>query len=574
MNYGKLKQYLQNDFSIASLKEFLGESIVSSMLEWSDDNVPVFTKEKLTDMLLTIYGVNILEKSDFREALLLKFPYSDLKKLCESEIEQKMPLEQLVKKISQEPWVNCKRCCEILKLLNISDYSFEKPQDNFVFSEVINSDERFYELLDYQYIIKQKVINELNSDIELNRMLVHMPTGTGKTKTAMHIIVHHICFDLKKKGLVLWIAHTKELLMQAYSTFLNVWKHLGNGEITTYKLWGNNSDIEIDSGGIVFCGIQKLISVKKSNNAAFSKLQEHCRLIVFDEAHKITAKSTRNSINDLMVRKSGMQDRSLIGLTATPGRLTIDDRENTNLAHMFEDKIISIDINLINHLNLSHQQALNTAANEDIIQYFQERRILSKVKKEELIYPNGLSNSEILEIKTTASSNGFDDTVDFSAKSLEIIGRNRYRNQAIMKKLRMLNADNIPTIVFGCSVEHCKILSSLLTLEGIPNSLVLGEMSSTDRKNAIDKFKDRDDNTNIIINYEVLTTGFDSTNIKCVFITRPTQSIVLYSQMLGRGLRGPQMGGNEECLLVDIKDNLSAFDENMAFKHFDNYWKG
>lgn len=565
---------MQNDFSIASLKDFLGESIVNSMLEWSDNDVPVFTKEKLTDMLLTIYGVNILEKSNFREALLLKFPYSDLKKLCESEIEQKMPLEQLVKKISHEPWTYCKRCCEILKLLNINDYSFEKPQDNFVFSEIINSDERFYELLDYQYIIKQKVINELNSDIELNRMLVHMPTGTGKTKTAMHIIVHHICFDLKKKGLVLWVAHTKELLMQAYSTFFNVWKHLGNGGITTYKLWGNNSDIEINSDGIVFCGIQKLISVKKSNNAAFSKLQENCRLIVFDEAHKIMAKSTRNSINELMVRKSGMQDRSLIGLTATPGRLTVDDRENTNLAHMFEDKIISIDTNLINHLNLSHQQALNTAASEDIIQYFQERRILSKVKKEELIYPNGLSNSELLEIKTTASSNGFDDIVDFSAKSLEIIGRNRYRNQAIMKKLRMLNDDNIPTIVFGCSVEHCKILSSLLTLEGIPNSLVLGEMSSTDRKNAIDKFKDRDDNTNIIINYEVLTTGFDSTNIKCVFITRPTQSIVLYSQMLGRGLRGPQMGGNEECLLVDIKDNLSAFDENMAFKHFDNYWKG
>ena len=77
---------------------------------------------------------------------------------------------------------------------------------------------------------------------------------------------------------------------------------------------------------------------------------------------------------------------------------------------------------------------------------------------------------------------------------------------------------------------------------------------------------------NILINYEVLTTGFDSTNIRCVFITRPTQSIVLYSQMLGRGLRGPMMGGNEECLLVDIKDNLGRYDADMAFSHFDAYW--
>ena len=33
------------------------------------------------------------------------------------------------------------------------------------------------------------------------------------------------------------------------------------------------------------------------------------------------------------------------------------------------------------------------------------------------------------------------------------------------------------------------------------------------------------------------------------------------------------MGGNEECLLIDIKDNLKQFNEHMAFSHFDNYWK-
>ena len=42
--------------------------------------------------------------------------------------------------------------------------------------------------------------------------------------------------------------------------------------------------------------------------------------------------------------------------------------------------------------------------------------------------------------------------------------------------------------------------------------------------------------------------------------------------MLGRGLRGPQMGGNEKCLLVDVKDNLKQYNENMAFSHFNNYW--
>ena len=79
---------------------------------------------------------------------------------------------------------------------------------------------------------------------------------------------------------------------------------------------------------------------------------------------------------------------------------------------------------------------------------------------------------------------------------------------------------------------------------------------------------------NILINYEVLTTGFDATNIKCVFITRPTNSVVLYSQMLGRGLRGPLMGGNEYCELVDIEDNLERYtNESQAFDYFSEYWE-
>ena len=97
-------------------------------------------------------------------------------------------------------------------------------------------------------------------------------------------------------------------------------------------------------------------------------------------------------------------------------------------------------------------------------------------------------------------------------------------------------------------------------------------MNSIDRRNAISAFKNKNNNVNIIINYGILTTGFDSTNIKCVFITRPTKSVVLYSQMIGRGLRGPLMGGNPECLLIDIDDNLDLFDNDAAFSHFDDYW--
>ena len=236
---------------------------------------------------------------------------------------------------------------------------------------------------------------------------------------------------------------------------------------------------------------------------------------------------------------------------------------------MFEGRIIRIDPDIVNQINLSKLDYLNTETDNNIIHYFQEAGILSHIQKEQLTYEEAFTADQIRRIRVSMTINGYED---FSKTALEMIGRNRSRNAAILRKLRELSSENVPTIVFACSVTHAKLLSYMLSLESIPNTLVIGEMSATDRADAIAAFKDRTNPVNILINYEVLTTGFDSTNIRCVFITRPTQSVVLYSQMLGRGLRGPMMGGNAECLLVDVKDNLGRFNPEMAFNHFDSYW--
>ena len=118
-------------------------------------------------------------------------------------------------------------------------FATESVETN-VISTVGMCSDRFYELLDYQYYIKQRALHNLNSGNLQERLFIHMPTGTGKTKTSMHTIVNYMNFTLGKQGLVIWIAHTNELLQQAYDTFVNVWSHLGDGECTAYKLWGNN----------------------------------------------------------------------------------------------------------------------------------------------------------------------------------------------------------------------------------------------------------------------------------------------------------------------------------------------
>ena len=573
MKYPKLIECLKL-FSQDSLRQYLGEDLVEQLLAEWETNGPL-TKKRLAEMIIQLNGVDLLKKPTFRKDVLNHMEARDIEYIFDKLPAAKKagcstPAEKAAA-ISTLSWSPTDANLRLLEMLGVDPIIFSPPVEDDTAIVPHQAGRRFYELLDYQFVIKQRVLAELSKPFPLKRMLVHMPTGTGKTKTSMHTLVHYYNFSLKKKGAVIWLAHTTELLQQAYETFAGVWEHLGDGQVNTYKLWGKRNITIPKDGfhGVLFCGIQKLQSVRQNQPELFAQIVKDARLIIFDEAHKAAASETRQLVESFMYSPPGYEDRSLIGLTATPGRSTLSSDENKLLTNMFESRLIGIDVNVVNQVNMSQDTYLNHHVEDNVIRYFQNARILANIRKEQLTYTEQFTPAQLQAIKTKMHENGY---VDFSKSALEVIGKNRSRNTAIMAKLRELSTEQVPTIVFACSVAHAKLLSFMLSLENIPNALVLGEMNSVDRAEAIASFKDRENPVNILINYEVLTTGFDSTNIRCVFITRPTQSIVLYSQMLGRGLRGPMMGGNAECLLVDIKDNLGRYDANMAFGHFDAYW--
>lgn len=574
----KYQEYMMN-FELSKLKQYLGDHMLETLVEWSPNGEMLLTKNKLIAMIDCLWGNDILKRREFRRELLYSMKQEDILLIRDNclarQQKQETDLTKLIDIISKKAWGRNKITRYLMNIWGIEEelIQLDSADDNIV-NVIGSSDNQFFELLDYQYCIKQRALFNLNSGNSQERLFIHMPTGTGKTKTSMHTIVNYMEFALNKEGLVIWVAHTNELLQQAYDTFVEVWGHLGDGSCVAYKLWGTNNieEISLQLNGIAFCGLAKLMSIYDNNHQLMERLKKDCRLIVFDEAHKAGAEKTRTVIESLMRMPEGYNNRALIGLSATPGRTTESSYNNSNLSNMFGNKLIHIDTDLINQINMGKLQALNTVAEENIIRYFQERRILSKITAEKLEYNKDFSENDIAILSQQLECLGFEEK-DFSENQLKIFAENKNRNKVIMEKLRQLYNEKIPTIVFACSVPHAKMLSAMLTLEGIDNSLVLGEMNPSDRKKAIDSFKKKDNSTNIIINYEVLTTGFDSKNIKCVFITRPTQSVVLYSQMLGRGLRGPLMGGNEECLLVDIEDNLQAYNNESAFAHFNDYWR-
>ena len=562
----RLEYYMYN-FNIIELKKYLGTDLADLLVEWLPEGEQIYSEENLINMIRSVYGNKILEKPSFRTRLYKAF---EPEKILEYRVllpgHENDDVAVVIEAMSNSTWGKNALSYKVLDDLGIDHAYFEKAEDTRASIESIAAYDRFFELLDYQFIIKQKILTYVNSDNDLPKMLVRMPTGTGKTKTAMHTIINQYVFKQNGEGLVVWIAHTKELLDQAFDTFCNVWHHIGQGNVKTYKLWDKYdvNEAELDNG-FMFIGIQKLTSLMKNNPALFSTITNKAHIVIVDEAHRASAKETKKAIDRLMAY-AGFS-KALIGLTATPGRT--GDAETALFQAMFDNKIIDIDTSILNQLNLSQVEADNTTPEKDIIKYFQERGILSKLKRTPLQYGD-LTEDEISKLKVHMTSNGYRDVTEAFLKT---IAMNKKRNAVIVNKLIDLNNMHKPTIVFACSVEHGKMLSAALTMQGIKNGHVFGDMDPVERRNVISRFKDKDDDLNILINYEVLTTGFDATNIQCVFITRPTNSVVLYSQMLGRGLRGPQMGGNEYCELIDIEDNLERFtNESQAFNYFSEYW--
>jgi superfamily II DNA or RNA helicase len=407
-----------------------------------------------------------------------------------------------------------------------------------------------YPLFDHQIDILNKTKEYLNSPIK--KVLIHMPTGAGKTRTAINLISENLKNNLNY--LVVWLAHTEELCQQAHDEFTKAWEIIGNRKLNSYKLFKNfryELD-EINSGFVVF-SIDYAYSLTKTKQNKFFSFARKCKFVVMDEAHMSVA-PTYQQVLDILVNK----ETSLIGLTATPGRAEIMNEENLKLARFYNKQ----------------KATLNVKGYKTPIHFLQENNYLAKVNTERLEFSINMgkifSKKEIdSELKRVRSG------MDLSNEFVKKLSNNETRTNMIIEKAIIENKNkNNKIIIFAGSLETAENINKILKMEGVNCSLVTGETNLIERRNSIDQFKDFKSNINIIINYGVLTTGFDAPMANVAIIGRPTQSVTLYSQMVGRVMRGKKAGGKKECKVITVKDPIRGFrDMNESFMYWEELWQ-
>lgn len=319
------------------------------------------------------------------------------------------------------------------------------------------------------------------------RNLLVAATGTGKTVIS--------AFDYKnfrtnnKSSRLLFVAHRKEILQQARATFQGVLKDNNFGD-----LWVDG--IEPNSNEYVFASVQTL-----NNRLKEIKLTpEYYDYIIVDEVHHISANTYRPIINYF-------QPKVLLGLTATPERM-----DGANILEDFCYRIAA-------------EIRLPEALNKKLLCPFQYFGITDSIDLTEVAWANGkYAASELTSLYT----------------------KNDKRVGEIISNLdKYLNDINdVRAIGFCVTIEHAVFMTEKFNLAGL-TAECLTSKNTNDRDRIREQFKKKKFNYLFVV--DVFNEGVDIPEIDTVLFLRPTESLTVFLQQLGRGLR---LAEGKDCLTV------------------------
>ena len=374
------------------------------------------------------------------------------------------------------------------------------------------------------------------------RVVAHLPTGAGKTRIAAHAAAHLLNEKDTDESVVIWLASTEELCIQAAEQLACAWTYLGRRNACIHRYWGDRQLVLRDLRcGFLVTSLAKLRSAARKDVTLLAHIARCAALVIFDEAHQAVAETYSFITEQLCSVRP-----PLLGLTATPGRTSRLTDADYRLAGKFCQNKVSIEPR-------GHGSAVT---------YLIHNRYLAD--------PHFVHVSFDSDVAITEPRPGMDYNID----DLDNLGRNDARTSKIVELAERAASRHPRTIVFCPSVDSALECNELLHAREIVAYVITANTPGDDRRAIVDEFKSDKREPMVIFNYGVLTAGFDAPRTRCVIIARPTTSLVLYSQMAGRALRGPRTGGNSKAEIYTVADtNLPGFGSvTEAFTNWEDLW--
>lgn len=311
-------------------------------------------------------------------------------------------------------------------------------------------------------------------DRGVQRGLVVMPTGTGKTTLFSEIIRR-----VSVPSMIL--AHRGELLEQAAARI--------RSQVGLRAMIESGKFKSDESADVVVASVQAL---GRSNTSRLTGYQPG--LMIIDEAHHAAA----DSYQTIMRRYGCYTDFCrVMGVTATPHRM--DNKPLHGTAHaIFEEILFAFTL----------KDAILDGWLADLRGY--------RVK----------TDVDLTKVKTTAG--------DYDQGQLQKAVNIHARNAAAFEHWTDVAGDQ-KTIIFCSGVDHAADVAGLFADRGIKAEHVTGAMKADQRDAIMSRF--REGRTQVLVNVDIATEGFDVPDASCVVLLRPTKSWALFTQMVGRGLR-------------------------------------
>lgn len=348
---------------------------------------------------------------------------------------------------------------------------------------------------DYQ----QEILERLQVEREVRghwKNLVVAATGTGKT--VMAASDYKSFAEKNERARLLFIAHREEILRQSLQTFRQVLCNYNFGE----KWYGGEEP----------SNYEYVFASKDTLNNRLANLQlpdDYYDYIVIDEVHHVAASSYRNIINYF-------KPKVLLGLTATPERM---DGEDITLDF---DGVISAEIRL------------DDALNKGLLCPFHYYGITDSVDYSEVAWDKGhYVASELSKIYT------FNDA----------------RTEVILRSLKhyVTNVHDVRALCFCVDQQHAKYMASKFTLCGLKAEVLTSENSQM-RTVLYNRLKNKEINYLFVV--DMFNEGVDIPEVDTILFLRPTESLTVFIQQFGRGLR--KANGKTHVDIFDYVGNSRA----------------